>query len=153
MVFDESKSTEPFELAAKDSLNTGVLRNNGLRKPPASPMQVDDYMYADVDKYFKLTAAPSIISLEDTFGEDHPCQEKALSEKKFNPVYNEGRLLLRHEVNTRRMVVIVSVKRQTKIISHMTKEGWTIVGASKTIREACTVLGLIGSAAEYNPWA
>jgi hypothetical protein len=51
------------------------------------------------------------------------------------------------------MVAIVSVKRQTKIISYMTKEGWTTVGKSKTIREACTVLGLIGSAAEYNPWA
>jgi hypothetical protein len=35
----------------------------------------------------------------------------------------------------------------------MTAEGWTIVGSSKTIREACTVLGLIGSAAEYNLWA
>jgi hypothetical protein len=51
------------------------------------------------------------------------------------------------------MVVIVSAKRRTKIISYMTAEGWTTVGSSKTIREACTVLGLIGSAAEYNPWA
>jgi hypothetical protein len=67
MVFEESKSTEPFKLAAKDILNTGVLRNNGSRKPPAFLMQVDDCMYADVDDYFQLTAAPSIISLEDTF--------------------------------------------------------------------------------------
>jgi hypothetical protein len=50
------------------------------------------------------------------------------------------------------MVVIVSAKRRTKIISYMTAEGWTTVGSSKTIREACTVLGLIGLAAEYNPW-
>ena len=153
MVFEPTTSTDPFEPAAKDSLNTGVLRSNGSRKPPAFPMQVDDCMYADVDEYFKLTAASSIISLEDTFGEDHPCQEKALSEKKFNPVYNEERLLLGHEVNTRKMIVIVSVKRQSKIISYMTKEGWTAVGTPKTIREACTALGLIGSAAEYNPWA
>jgi hypothetical protein len=48
------------------------------------------------------------------------------------------------------MVVIVSAKQRTKIISYMTTEGWTTVGSSKTIREACTVLGLIGSAAEYN---
>jgi hypothetical protein len=116
-------------------------------------MQVDDCMYADVDEHFKLTAASSIISLEGTFGVDHPCQEKALSEKKFNPVYNEERLLLGHELNTRRMVVIVSAKRRTKIISYMTTEGWTTVGSSKTIREAFTVLGLIGLAAEYNPWA
>jgi hypothetical protein len=51
------------------------------------------------------------------------------------------------------MVVIVLAKRRAKIISYMTTEGWTTVGPSKTIREACTVLGLIGSAAEYNPWA
>jgi hypothetical protein len=76
-------------------------------------------MYANVDEHFKLTAASSIISLEDTFGVDHPCQEKALSEKKFNPVYNKERLLLGHELNTRRMVVIVSAKRRTKIISYI----------------------------------
>jgi hypothetical protein len=92
--------------------------------------------------------------LEDTFGVDHPCREKALSEKKFNPVYNEEHLLLGHELNTHRMVVIVPAKRRTKIIiSYMTTEGWTTVGSSKTIREVCTVVGLIGSAAEYNPWA
>ena len=153
MVFEETDSTDPFEPASRDALNTGVFRNNGSRMPPTFPMQVDDCMYADVDEHFKLTAASSIISLEDTFGVDHPCQEKALSEKKFNPVYNEERLLLGHELNTRRMVVIVSAKRRTKIISYMTAEGWTTVGSSKTIREACTVLGLIGSAAEYNPWA
>jgi hypothetical protein len=116
-------------------------------------MQVDDCMYANVDEHFKLTAASSIISLEDTFGVDHPCQEKAVSEKKFNSVYNEERLLLGHKLNTRRMVVIVSAKRRIKIISYMTTEGWTTVGSSKTIREACIVLGFIGSVAEYNPWA
>jgi hypothetical protein len=51
------------------------------------------------------------------------------------------------------MVVIVSVKRRTKLIDYMTAEGWTTLGLSKTIREACTILGLVGSAAEYNPWA
>jgi hypothetical protein len=116
-------------------------------------MQVDDCMYADVDEHSKLTSASSIISLEDTFGVDHPCQEKALSENKFNPVYNKERLHLRHELNTCRMVVIVSVKGRTKTISYMTTEGWTTVGSSKIIREACSVLGLIGSAAEYNPGA
>jgi hypothetical protein len=153
MVFEETYSTDPFGPASRDALNTGVFRNNGSRKPPTFPMQVDDCMYADVDEHFKLTAASSIISLEDTFGIDHPCQEKALSEKKFNPVYNEERLLLGHELNTRRMVVIVSVKRRTKLIDYMTAEGWTTVGLSKTIREVYTVLGLVGSAAGYNPWA
>jgi hypothetical protein len=153
MVFEETDSTDPFEPASRDALNTRVFRNNGSRKPPTFPMQVDNCMYANVDKHFKLTAASSIIPLEDTFGVDHPCQEKALSEKKFNPVYNEERLLLGHQLNTRRMVVIVSAKRRTKIISYMTTEGWTTTGSFKTIREACTVLGLIGSAAEHNPWA
>jgi hypothetical protein len=154
MVFEETDSTDPFEPASRDAHNTGVFRNNGSRKPPTFPMQVDDCMYADVDEHFKLTAASSIISLEDTFGVDHPCQEKAISEKKLNPVYNEERLLLGHELNTRRMVVIVSAKRRTKIMSYiMTAEGWTTVESSKTIREACTVLGLIGPAAEYNSWA
>jgi hypothetical protein len=119
MVFEETDSTDPFEPASRDALNTRVFRNNGSRKPPTFPMQVDNCMYANVDKHFKLTAASSIIPLEDTFGVDHPCQEKALSEKKFNPVYNEERLLLGHQLNTRRMVVIVSAKRRTKIISYM----------------------------------
>jgi hypothetical protein len=153
IVFEETDSTDPFEPASRDALNTGVFRNNGSRKPPTFPMHVDDCMYADVDEHFKLTEVSSKISSEDTFGVDHPCQEKALSEKKFNLVYNKERLLLGHELSSRRMVVIVSAKRRTKIISYMTTEGWTTVGSSKTIREACTVLGLIGSAAEYNPWA
>jgi hypothetical protein len=153
MVFEETDLTDPFEPASRDALNIGVFWNNGSRKPQTFPMQVDDCMYTDVDEHFKLNAASSVISLEDTFGVDHPCQEKVLSEKKFNPVYNKERLLLGHKLNTRRMVVIVSAKQRTKIISYMTTEGWTTVGSSKTIREAYTVLGLIGSAAEYNPWA
>jgi hypothetical protein len=86
MVFEETDLTDPFVPASRDALNTGVFRNNGSRKPPTFPMQVDDCMYANVDEYFKLTAASSIISLEDTFG--------------VNPVYNEERLLLGHELNT-----------------------------------------------------
>jgi hypothetical protein len=140
MVFETPDLIDPIEPASRDALNTGVFWNNGSRKPPTFPLQVDDCMYVDVDEHFKLTAASSIISLEDTFGVDHPCQEKALSEKKFNPVYNEERLLLGHELNTHRMVVIVPAKRRTKIISYMTAEGWTTVGPSKTIREASTVL-------------
>ena len=153
MVFEECTSTESFTQASKDALNTGVFRNNGSRKPPEFPMQVDDCMYADVEEYFKLTAASSIMSLEDVFGVDHPCQEKALSQKKFNPLYNEERLTVGHEVQSRRMVVVVSVRRRAKVIAYLTDEGWTVVGSLKSIREACTVLGLIGSAAEYNPWA
>ena len=152
MVFEENKSSQPFVQASRDAINTGVLNSDGSRKPPQFPMQVDDCMYADIDKYFLLTAASSIVSIEDAFGEDHPCQVKALSEKKFNPTYNEERLLVGHEVQTRRMVVIVSEKRRTKVIAYMTTEGWTVAGNSKTIREACTVLGLVGSAAEYHPW-
>jgi hypothetical protein len=121
MVFEEMDSTNPFEPASRDALNTGVFWNNGSRKPPTFPMLVDDCMYDNIDEHFKLTTASSIISLEDTFGVDHPCQEKALSEKKFKPVYNEERLLLGHQLNTRRMVVIVSAKRRTKIISRQQK--------------------------------
>jgi hypothetical protein len=98
MVLEETDSTDPFEPASRDALNTGVFGNNGSRKPPTFPIQVDDCMYAVVDEHFKLTAASSKISLKDTFGGDHPCQEKALSEKKFNPVYNNERLLLGHEL-------------------------------------------------------
>jgi hypothetical protein len=118
MVFEETDLTDSFEPASRDALNTGVFRNNGSRKPPTFPMQVDDCMYTDVDEHFKLTAASSIIVLEDT----------------FNPVYNKESLLLGHELNTRRIVVIVSAKRRTNIISYMTTEGWTTVGSSKTIR-------------------
>jgi hypothetical protein len=82
MVFEETDSTDQFKPASRDALNTGVFQNNGSRKPQTFPMQVDDCMYGDEDEHFKLTAASSIISLEDTFGVDHPCQEKCTFKKE-----------------------------------------------------------------------
>ena len=51
------------------------------------------------------------------------------------------------------MVVLISTDRRTKVISVLQEGKWILYGQSKTIREICTVLGILNSAAEYFPWA
>ena len=139
--------------AQRDALNPGVLDSKGIRMPPSYNMQVDDNMTADVKQYIKKTASLSIIGLEDLSGATQSYQDYPLSFKKWDPLYAELQLLVGHDVNSRRMVVIISKNRRLKVLCYLKEEGWTILGHFKTIRQICTALGILNSAAEYFPWA
>ena len=146
-------SKDPPVKAGKDALNPGVFDSQRNQFPPTYDMQVNDCMYADVEKYIKRTATMSIIGFKDLSGAAQPFQEHPLSFKKWNPLYGELCLLVGNDVNTRRMIVIVSTDRRLKVICFLEEEDLIVYGHSKTIRQICTVLGILNSAAEYFPWA
>ena len=145
----------PFAQAEKDELNPGVLNDDFSRKPPETPMQVDDCLLADVEEYFPRTVAASIVALEDVFDGNHPYQEAPLSEEKLNPIHSEQRLLTGHVPDSRSMTVKISPRRKEKVMNYLKSEGWLDLTKTKraNIKEIATVPGLIGSAGEFFPWA
>ena len=146
-------SSDPPEKAQMDTLNPGVLNADGSRQAPPFSMQVDDCMYADTKEFILKTAGISIVSLEDIAGKIHPNMKGPFSVEKWNRIYSEYRLLVGHEINSRRMVVIISAIRKKKILLFLFEENWITAGHKKTIRQICSVLGILNSAAEYFPWA
>jgi hypothetical protein len=71
MSFNTGPRDLAFASASADSLNHGVLDAYGHCVPPPFP-QVDDCMLADVPEHMPLTAAASMVAVEDIFGEKHP---------------------------------------------------------------------------------
>jgi hypothetical protein len=94
MSFHTGSHALAFAPANKDSRNRGVLNADGHRMPPPFPHQVDDCMFADVPEHMPLTAAASMVALEDSFGEKHPCQEHVLSFDKLNLSFDENTVML-----------------------------------------------------------
>ncbi|KAG7367496.1 hypothetical protein IV203_030167 [Nitzschia inconspicua] len=147
-----SEHPPTFAAANADSQNHGVFLPNGDRMAPPYPHQVDDCMFADIRHYFPLTSAASIIALEDVFGSTHPCQEHVLSMDKLELEYTESRLVVGHVPNSRRMVVEISPRRRSKLITYLSQEKW-LQPRTATLVEIATVVGMIDSAAEFFPWA
>ena len=146
-------SSDPPEKAQMDTLNPGVLNADGSRQAPPFSMQVDDCMYANTKEFILQTAGISIVSLEDIAGKIHPNMKGPFSVEKWNRIYSEYQLLVGHKINSRRMVVIISAIRKKKILLFLVEENWITAGHKKTIRQICSVLGILNSAAEYFPWA
>ncbi|KAG7347847.1 hypothetical protein IV203_016552 [Nitzschia inconspicua] len=97
-----------------------------------------------------LTAAASMIALEDVFGPKHERQEHILSMDKMNLAFDEIRDVLGHHVDTRRMVITLASRRRDKILSFIEQEGWL---ARATIQELASVYGLLDNASEFFSWA
>ena len=73
----------------------------------------------------------SIIGLEDISGAKQPFQEHPLSFKKWDLLYAELRLLVSHNVNTWRMVIIISKNQRLKVLCYQREKDWIISGHSK----------------------
>ena len=142
---------DPPVKVQKDALNPGVFNSQGNQLPPLYNMKVDDYMFTDVKEYIIKTATTSIIGLNNLFGAAQPFQKQPLSFKKWDPLYGELRLLVGNKVNTWHMVVLIFKDQQLKVICFLQEEDWIFSGHSKTIRQICTVLGILNSAAKYFP--
>eukprot|EP00536_Pseudo-nitzschia_multiseries_P011532 jgi/Psemu1/29195/gm1.29195_g len=77
----------PVAQAHLDSINCGIFEDGSnsipdctrICIPPAMPIQVDDLFTDDVMVTIQLTSATSIMSLQDIFDLDHPCQGRILS--------------------------------------------------------------------------
>ncbi|KAG7354495.1 hypothetical protein IV203_003851 [Nitzschia inconspicua] len=137
-----------FSSANADSCNHGVLFPDGSRRPPPYPHQVDDCLFADTIELMPLTAAASMIALEDVFGPKHECHEHILSMDKLNLAFDETRDMLGHHVDTRRMVITLASRRRDKILSFIEQEGW-LAPKRATIQELASVYGLLDNASEF----
>jgi hypothetical protein len=109
-------------------------------------------MFADVPEHMPLTAAASMVALEDIFGEKHPCQEHVLSIDKLNLSFDEHHDVVGHYVDTRQMVVGVTARRQEKIVRFIESKGW-LNPKKATIQVIASVYGLLDHASEFFPWA
>ena len=141
MKLDPNKrDTRPFSQANPDSLNTGVKDEN-KRLPPGYHPHVDDHLYADIGEYFALAVAPSIVSLEDSFGGSHVFQEDVLSDKKLHLIYREIHIVLGYQPNTRTMMVELSPRQREKIIAFIEFRGWATTKSTATIKELAQNFG------------
>jgi hypothetical protein len=109
-------------------------------------------MFADVPEHMPLTAAASMVALEDIFGEKHPCQEHVLSIDKLNLSFDEHHDVVGNYVDTRRMVVGITARRQEKIVRFIESKGW-LNPKKATIQEIASVYGLLDHASEFFPCA
>jgi hypothetical protein len=139
--------------ANSDSLNPGVLRDDGSRLPPVFLHHVDDCMFADIISYMPLTSSCSTRALTDILGEPHPNQLPPLSEPKLDLVFTEEWIIVGHYPNSRRMVVGLSPRRRAKILSYLSVEGWLRSGHTANLRSIAQVHGILFNAAVYFPWA
>ncbi|KAI2510434.1 hypothetical protein MHU86_4007 [Fragilaria crotonensis] len=57
-----------FAIAIPDSINKGVMDNDGNRRAPTYDHHVDDNMYGDISELMPLAAAASVIALYDILG-------------------------------------------------------------------------------------
>ena len=114
-------------------------------------MQVDDCMFADIKTEIKEPVGINILSLKDVAGTTHQTQEHRFSLGKWDLTYEELQLLVGHDVNSQRMVVIISVNSRKKILCYLHKESWIIPGYRQTIQEICSVLGILNYAVKLSP--
>jgi hypothetical protein len=121
MSFPPEISTDELPIisqANSDSLNPGVLRDDGSRLPTIFPHHVDDCIFADIIPYMPLTSSYSTRALTDILGAPHSNQLPPLSEPKLDLEFTEERIIVGHYPNSsRRMVVGLSPRRRAKILS------------------------------------
>ena len=145
-----SRHGSSYAQANADSYNHGVLDPTGKRLPPPFSTHVDDALYADVRPFMPQTVSASVASLVGVLGEPIPEAPEPLSRKKFNPRYNDERMILGKHYNSTTMTVSLSSARREKMIA-MCKE-W-LFRSNCSLRELASFVGIIVDASQYNPWA
>ena len=143
--------TQPFAQANKDKINTGVKDSKGNRRSEFTA-HVDDCLYCDTKEHLELTIACSVISCEDILGGNTKYQEDIISDEKFNAQYEETRVLLGHQPDSRAMAVLLSPRRREKIIAVIQDGRWHDTRERATIVEIAEINSLLANAGEYFLW-
>ena len=148
---EEVDTTLDFTQAERDSLNPGVFDDNDNRLGAVYVGHVDDTIYASTKVDLERTVACSLVSATETFGGNHECQEKIISEIKLDMDYKERRVLLGYLPDSRTMMVGLSPRRRKKIIQYIEAEGW-LLPKSASIRDIARILGLLQSICDIYLW-
>ena len=133
----------PFGRSNKDSLNPGMLDNDGNCLPMHFTAHVNDNLYAEISLYLKCIIAASIVSVDDAFGGSHEYQENVLSDKELNLLYKELHVLLGKLSNILAMTGILLLWWRDKIILLIEEEGWLDSRTSANNRDIARLLGLL----------
>ena len=146
------KDDRPFAQANLDKINHGVKDPNRNCRPPSLTAHVDNCLYTDTLEFMKQTIACSVISCEDVLGGKTTYQEDIISDEKFNAEYEETRVLLGHRLESRAMVVLLSLCCQEKLIAVIEEGRWVDLRQHTTIVEITKINGLLANAGEYLYW-
>ena len=154
ITFDAQQTDpRPFQQAARDKYNNGVLNDNGSRKAAMYTNHVDNNLYANVEETMLRTIACSIVAVNKIFGGSHEFLTKILLSGKFDPILLEQRTLLGHYPDTCLMMVKLSPRQQEKILHFLKNKEWISTRKTATLRELAQVIGIVQSVAEFYPWA
>ena len=139
-----------FVQANRDSLNPGVLDDNGQRLAPLYRHHVDDCIYADVAEHLVQTVCASALALFEILGfPDDTRQIPALSMEKLDTMYRPQRKMVGYRIDTRAMnVALLQYKRdETSVII----EPWLTM-TKFTLLQGATLCGKLESASSCNRW-
>ena len=130
---DEERAA--FAVAIPDSINTGVIDNDGNRKPPTYDHHVDDNMYGDITELMPLAAAASVIALYDILGYPDGRIPDPISWDKFESVHGHIRRVVGWDFNTRDLTFALPTDKRQAITSTLrewcTKKSCTLVEAAE----------------------
>ena len=139
-----------FVQANRDSKNTGVLDENGNRKPPAYKHHVDDNLYADIAIFLARTIAASIYSLYIILGKPQPHLPDPLSHEKLKTHYTHERVNCGKLINTRRMELSLTPEKRDILVFEL--EQW-LSKSWFSLLDAASLCGLLSDAARICRWA
>ena len=140
-----------FSPADSDSLNPGVIREDGTRMPPPYHMHVDDNLYADVGVYLERTVFSSVSGLFELLGPpDDPRVPTPLSGDKFEATYNHQRRLVGRLFDSRTMTVGILPYKLAQLrelfVSWETMRDFDLL-------EVSNLLGILENHTRYARWA
>ena len=140
-----------FVQSDPDSMNSGVLHEDGSRKSPPYNMHVDDSLYADVGDHMIHTICVSVAALFRILGPPtNPLVPSPLSVDKFEGFYNHERKLVGRRFNSRTMSVGMLPYKRDQLLQMLSD--WT----SKTrfeLAEIAQLLGVLENHTRYARWA
>ena len=140
-----------FRVADKDTVNTGVLTDDGERMPPPYNMHVDDNLYADVRDKLEHTIAVSVASLFEVLGDPtNPLVPTPLSAEKFEAFYNHRRKLVGRLFDSRALTVGMLPYKRDQLRDLLTS--W-VSRTSYELLDIASLLGILENHTRYARWA
>ena len=145
-----TEETVSFTPADADTINTGVLNEDGSRKPPPFNMHVDDNLYADILTYLVRTICASVWALFMLLGSPTDTRVPSpLSTDKFEATYNHKRRLVGRQFNSRTMTVGILPHKRAQLDALLSE--WS-GKKDYSLHELAQLLGILENHTRYARW-
>lgn len=140
---------DTFVQANRDSMNQGVLDENGNRQAPLYRHHVDDNLYADIAEHLDRTVCASALALYEILGFPDDRQIGALSMEKLDTSYGPQRKIVGYQVNTRSMTVALLQYKRNETADLI--DPW-LTCPTFTLLQAAELCGKLESVSTCNRW-